>query len=996
MGSPNLKQHILPRRSPIVRQWVAALSLLMVGSANAQPARPENADDAPAGDETVALSPFLVDSTKDTGYRATSTLAGSRINTDLRDLASPITVVTKEFMEDIGAVDVNDILHYTANTEGAYDFTATTPTLGRPSDDASRSPQTANRVRGLFPAGITRDYFYSISDTVGFDSYNLNEVTLARGANSILAGLGKPGGIINYSPYEASLGRNFGEVTLRYGSYDDRRATASYNYVLKPKVLALRVATAISNKEYRQKPSYNRDRRYFGALTWKPFEKTDIRVKAEYVKVNAKTPNSLTPEDDVTPWLEGGRPTYDSTSTDPIDSRLFQDGDVRTVFYNASGKPEKAYNTNAFYVLNQQQPSDVSLWSPLRLHDSKYVDLEHVNYMPSFFNQKYKSLNVSVTQELVSKMFLNLSFLREKIDASSLDLFRPEYSNLLVDVNKFLPTGETNPHYGEIYMQFRGLDNRQNDEKNNTVGRATLTYDLDFRKTSKWFGHHVLTGFAEKRRSQFDHAQYNAKDAKPNISESGNTTYPEMGYRYYLGTLAGSGKVSSVSPGTPGDVSGVDLINGSDSRVLDSFYWLKSQSRKTERIMSTAGILQSYLLDDQIIGLAGIRRDRPEQKFDSAVDPDNVDPKTGMLLPMKEGKWAVGSKTTPTYGVVIRPKILKWVSLHWNRSETWQPSPGLITLEGDPTPAPAAVSKDIGFTLSTPDDSLSIKFNWFKVVSANGDAGNPANFPLAQWNMTFLDLTVMPDIAKQAGVAYTPGVAAGITVGDPRIAYTSDNVSKGLEVEMVYNVTKNWRIMANVAKQESSQSNIAPSLSGFIESRIDYYKSLGLWNSFRTNNNPWGLQQTGEEHFNQFLLGNYLFYRAVDGQPATQLAKWHANLVTNYSFTEGFLKNFNIGGSVRYIDKQVIGNPVIKDASGNVTGLDLEHPFTNGARYGVDAWIGYKIHLKKRNELSFQLNIRDLTENGGYRPITANSDGTIAAYRIITPRSFFLTTRYEF
>jgi hypothetical protein len=66
----------------------------MVGSANAQPARPENADDAPAGDETVALSPFLVDSTKDTGYRATSTLAGSRINTDLRDLASPITVVT--------------------------------------------------------------------------------------------------------------------------------------------------------------------------------------------------------------------------------------------------------------------------------------------------------------------------------------------------------------------------------------------------------------------------------------------------------------------------------------------------------------------------------------------------------------------------------------------------------------------------------------------------------------------------------------------------------------------------------------------------------------------------------------------------------------------------------------------------------------------------------------------------------------------------------------
>ncbi len=36
--------------------------------------------------ETVVLSPFVVDVSKDEGYQASSTLAGSRINTDLKDV----------------------------------------------------------------------------------------------------------------------------------------------------------------------------------------------------------------------------------------------------------------------------------------------------------------------------------------------------------------------------------------------------------------------------------------------------------------------------------------------------------------------------------------------------------------------------------------------------------------------------------------------------------------------------------------------------------------------------------------------------------------------------------------------------------------------------------------------------------------------------------------------------------------------------------------------
>ena len=162
-----------------------------------------------SGSETpVQMTPFEVDSSQDTGYRARSSLAGSRVNTDLKDIASPITVVTKDFLNDIGAVDVNDILTYEVGTEGTKDFSSNTSQLGRTSDNATQDPAGATRGRGLAAFDFTRDYFYSLSDvitgysaqSVGFDTYNLDSITISRGADSILAGLGSPAGIINIAP----------------------------------------------------------------------------------------------------------------------------------------------------------------------------------------------------------------------------------------------------------------------------------------------------------------------------------------------------------------------------------------------------------------------------------------------------------------------------------------------------------------------------------------------------------------------------------------------------------------------------------------------------------------------------------------------------------------------------------------------------------------------------------------------------------------------------
>ena len=70
-------------------------------------------------EEVIELSPFTVTTTKDTGYFAQNTLAGSRMNTNLGDLGASISVYTREFLDDIGATNANELLIYGNKPRGA-------------------------------------------------------------------------------------------------------------------------------------------------------------------------------------------------------------------------------------------------------------------------------------------------------------------------------------------------------------------------------------------------------------------------------------------------------------------------------------------------------------------------------------------------------------------------------------------------------------------------------------------------------------------------------------------------------------------------------------------------------------------------------------------------------------------------------------------------------------------------------------------------------------
>src|SRR5688572_20296783 len=109
----------------VLRAMFAIASAAFGAPAFAQQAAPLPANTAgeKPKEEAVELSPFVVNAQQDRGYRATTTLAGTRINTPLKDLASSITEITAEFLKDVSARDINDVLMYQANTESTHTFT---------------------------------------------------------------------------------------------------------------------------------------------------------------------------------------------------------------------------------------------------------------------------------------------------------------------------------------------------------------------------------------------------------------------------------------------------------------------------------------------------------------------------------------------------------------------------------------------------------------------------------------------------------------------------------------------------------------------------------------------------------------------------------------------------------------------------------------------------------------------------------------------------------
>lgn len=285
------------------------------------------AQTVPSEEETVIeLSPFEVSTDGNVGYLAGTTLAGTRLNSRLEDIASAVQVLTTEFLEDAGARDTASLLIYATGTEAggvSGNFSSAELTNETARDErVRRSPQANTRVRGLDRADMTRNYFLT---DIPFDSYNTDQVTVNRGPNAALFGLGSPGGIVNAGLKRAELRRNFGEIGFLWDQFGTMRTNLDINRVVLPEQFAVRVAAVHSDQKFEQKQAFDNDRRYYIAATARPFTNTVIRTSYEKGDATANRPFSTAPRDRITGWFENGQPGFN-----PVTEQWTINGEVVT------------------------------------------------------------------------------------------------------------------------------------------------------------------------------------------------------------------------------------------------------------------------------------------------------------------------------------------------------------------------------------------------------------------------------------------------------------------------------------------------------------------------------------------------------------------------------------------------------------------------------------------------------------------------------------------
>jgi outer membrane receptor protein involved in Fe transport len=531
-----------------LRQWLAfgclAMSPLAAQTISSNPTIPAPAGTKAAKDEVIELSPFVVSPDDDTGYRASGTLAGTRLRTDLRDVAASISVVTKQFMDDIGATNLEGLLTYTLGTEAAGlggNFTSH-GLDGNFTDVISglRGAQGATRVRGIGSADQTRDFFIT---SAAMDGYNTDRVEINRGPNAILFGLGNAAGIINTGLIKARTNQTRTKLETQYGQHGTHRLTIDHNQVLIKDRLALRIATLYGDKRYQLQPAYIRDERIFATATARPWKGAELRVNAEHAKQFSNKPYYSTPTDNITWWWAMGKPVYDSSTglgtylgtmpTDPNLQPITATGALNTGLissfsqrpyaiqedpnvarFGVTGLPASIQaiegfnnrvrlNASGAYVsdgmrrlqssknyiqrLNQaSSPASFNFWKDAKLTDPSIFNffdhqLDGDNKREWAFSKAY---NATFEQRLGAHAGVEVSFFKEALRNGHVQAFQFRSHAINIDINTKLPNGQPNPNLGRPFIiSDEGFDNSP--EVDREAVRATAYYELDFARSKQ-------------------------------------------------------------------------------------------------------------------------------------------------------------------------------------------------------------------------------------------------------------------------------------------------------------------------------------------------------------------------------------------------------------------------------------------------------------------------------------------------------------------------------
>lgn len=239
-----------------------------------------------------------------------------------------------------------------------------------------------------------------------------------------------------------------------------------------------------------------------------------------------------------------------------------------------------------------------------------------------------------------------------------------------------------------------------------------------------------------------------------------------------------------------------------------------------------------------------------------------------------------------------------------------------------------------------------------------------------------------------------------------------DLESTGTEYEITANPLPNWRITINASKAEAVRSNVLNSWDEYIEKNMgfwldggyslndtpamDYWSYNGFYDIVQSPGTTMAVDGRLGTQYATEILNAYYQAKATENQMVNELRKWHVNIITNYTFTEGLLKGVGIGGAYRWMDKSTIGYYPRFDENSNAWVNDMDKPIYGPTEDYLDLWVSYKRDLTDKISWSIQLNVYNLFPEESFIPIQANPDGTIAQVRIPGETTWSISNTFHF
>jgi iron complex outermembrane recepter protein len=1022
-------------RSPLV--WGTLLPLTVI-SVCAQTAAPTAKDAAPAAPispaapaakeaEVVELSPFTVSASEDNSWYAQNTLAGSRINSNLKDTPAVLDVLTSEFMQEVGVTDLAEALKFSSNYDENFGD------LGGSGSFINASFAGANQGLNFNTRGQGGSLARNFINT-GFrpEFYTIDRIDNSSGPNAILFGIGSAGGVANISTKRAKLNKSSTSVNVRGDENGGFQTSLDVNQVVARGKFAVRLnAIADRSQSFREHSDNHLDGVHFTAK-FKPTSRTDINLELERDRRTGLIVDPRPLRERVTTWQAAGSqvltvPTNWDTLT-AAQRTTYLTGTATPAGIGALGTGTRLVvtsNGDQSFLSNQANTLQ-AVGATNSLVTNESLAPFSVNLSgPGGNRETLRSLAaLSIDHRLANDLFLNVTLSREYGQTITHQTFLNGVGGadtyLGADPNGVISAASVplspnpvtfttnsagqlvNPYAGRLYVEGRWAQREQYNSGNNA--QSSLAWKLD---AGRFGTHNLVANIAYNEGTSRAH--------EPSLIWRGapfNTTIGNAANLVYVRNYVTPGDYSTYHVGDWKDVIGRQW-NHPTAGVLTA-EWVPGTLRySTERKINGLIAAQSFFFKNRLVTTLGIRRDEQTlDTFDQVIvktEPYQNTAGYGEINETSPIKRATLAGNTKSLGAVYHiTKGAVGVSAYYNTSNSFGAShPLRYGPDGLPSPQPTGDGTDYGLKFNLFEGKVFMDVGYYKTASTNSitQSGFTNTDIATNWNNVFIALNAPangPQMLNTSDQAALNALKA--TYSDLRPVWLAnadllDRTSEGYELRLTANPIKGLRIRATYARTDSSNENFYKNSVKARAQLGDYLTALKAKNpSVNVGGLTRGLPNdlTVDEYFAN--VGSLIDDVIELNTSVFGSSKDRFNVNAAYDLPGTLLKGVSVGSGVSYRSANVVGEYQIFNPA-KPTDI-LENTSILGS--SVIEWsanIRYRTRTTifgRNTQLTAQINATNLFRSSPellvrrYALITAVPGTPFPDYSTIAPTSSFI------